>query len=60
MSQNGLTKLLAIITERPFKVFKIIITNLNHAVMILWFIFAHIKRKNPRDLNQLESVDKLG
>lgn len=60
MSQNGLTKLLGIITERPFKVFKIIITNLNHVVMILWFIFAHIKRKNPKDLNQLESVDKLG
>lgn len=60
MSQNGLTKLLAIITERPFKVFKIIITNLDRTVMILWFISAHIKRKNPMDLNQLESVDKLG
>ena len=60
MSQNGLTKLLAIITERPFKVFKIIITNLDHTVMILWFISAHIEQKNPMDLNQLESVDKLG
>ena len=60
MSQSGLTKLLGIITERPFKVFKIIFTALNQTAMISWFKLAHKGQKNQEGSNLLKSAGKLG